>query len=406
MPKSVRSSDAAWHFTLADPLAVIKPDSETRRIATQKDNKLRLLMMLVGFNRPNVDEDDASWFISPSKSSNDLGIALEDVTRAEQNPPVFEDGKEAGDFVRRMGLPKPQKSAFEEDSENDGTIEDEEYQFPVGGPTIRRADALEALKKRRRSRQGQDDVEPIDEAAREARAIARQEADLERRRRIKSDLFIHDSDDEDDVEKDEMFFREEAHRRTINGKELGQVSRLTETFDEGTEDSEAEMDMSNSPSNIRTMAQQSRTALGDLNDLPNVQRPAKKRKADLDRLVSIKKQKHKQFGNGDEVLEIDSGSSSSQEQQRPIELSDGDDASVGTPSTSPPLQSSQGDLTQKTGSLVVDYKQATSEAPTAYKSIFNRSSDDDEADEEDDRPITRPVRNRVRAGFVIESDSD
>ena len=54
---------------------VVKPDNDERRIAMFKDNKLRLLMTLVGFERLGLDDEpDATWIVPSTLAS----IALQE----------------------------------------------------------------------------------------------------------------------------------------------------------------------------------------------------------------------------------------------------------------------------------------------------------------------------------------
>ncbi len=333
------------------------------RVAMFRDNKLRLLMTLVGFERIGLDDVDASWVIPSSSSSSDLSDALEELRQAESNPPSFDDGKHAEDLVRRKLLPRTRHTAFDEDSDGDN---DEEFLFPAGGPTMNKADALQSLKKKRRSRRTVEDdgTDTLDEAAREARAVARAQADLERRRKIKSDLFIHDSDDEDNEERDEAFFQAEAMRREKQGREV----------------------------------------LKALSQAPAADTAGRKRKGKAGSDSASKKMRA--VDTGDVAMMIDSDPGSPEHEDEPASSTEDDDdlgsEDADTPSTPPTLlQSSQGELTARARSLSVGSQRA---GATGYESLFGGHDDDD--DEEDDVPIAKPARNRVRAGFIIESDSD
>ncbi|KAI9673442.1 MAG: Topoisomerase 1-associated factor 1 [Caeruleum heppii] len=222
--------DVATPAETAGPSIVVKPDSEPRRIAMYKDNRLRLLMRLVGLQRLGLNDDpDATWIVPSSLASGRLQENLDRVREATQNPPVWEDGKEAGDFIRRESAAKPKKAAYDDDSEgDDGFLADEEDPlFPAGGPTSRKSDTLQELKtRRRRRRQGSEEPTEITEEEREARAKARQLSNAEKQRRIKSDLFVHDSDDEDDEDRDREFFVQEEQRR--RKASLGLVSAIAD----------------------------------------------------------------------------------------------------------------------------------------------------------------------------------
>ena len=59
-----------------------------------KDNKLRLLMNLVGFERLGEHHDpDAAWIIPSSLTSIQLQEAIDLIRKFEFDPPTYEDGK-------------------------------------------------------------------------------------------------------------------------------------------------------------------------------------------------------------------------------------------------------------------------------------------------------------------------
>jgi replication fork protection complex subunit Tof1/Swi1 len=203
----------------------LRPSNDTIKVATFKNGHLRLLMTLISFRRLSEEDDpETIWAIPPSLSADQLKQSLELIKAAEFNPPVFDDGKEAEDFIRRKsaGISARKRAAYDDDSDNallsDG---EEEFLFPAGGPTnMKKSAALEALKKTRRRRRNsgsdEDEDSGISDEVRAARARARRERELEKLRRIKSDLYIHDSDEESNEESDRLFFEreEELRKRT------------------------------------------------------------------------------------------------------------------------------------------------------------------------------------------------
>ena len=190
-----------------------------------KNGHLRLLMTLISFRRLSEEDDpETIWVIPPPLSADQLKQSFDLIKATEFSPPVFDDGKEAEDFIRRKsaGISARKRAVYDDDSDNallsDG---EEEFLFPAGGPTnMKKSAALEALKKTRRRRRnsGSDDGEDsaISEEVRAARAKARRDRELEKLRRIKSDLYIHDSDEESNEESDRLFFEreEELRKRT------------------------------------------------------------------------------------------------------------------------------------------------------------------------------------------------
>jgi replication fork protection complex subunit Tof1/Swi1 len=177
-------------------------------------------MTLVGFQRIGADDEpDSPWMIPSGLSGDQLKQSLDLIKQNEFNPPVFDDGKEAEDLIRRKsaGTAARRRTAFDDESDN-AIDSEEEFLFPPGGPTaMKKSAALEALKKtrRRRRKSGSDDEDDggITEEQRKIRAEARRARELEKLRKIKSDLYIHDSDEESDEEKDPAFFEQEQKLR-------------------------------------------------------------------------------------------------------------------------------------------------------------------------------------------------
>lgn len=216
------------------------PDNEERRIAMFKNNKLRLLMTLAGFERLGIeDEPDATWIIPSTLSAKELHELRETILQHRDNP-IMEYGDEdplkAENMLRRASAAKPRRRAeYDDDSDGtDGIASDdiEEFLFPAGGPTSRKSTALETLKQKRRKRktvgsgdEGEGAI--IDDEIRDAKRKAREAADLERRRKIKSNKFVRDVDEETDEELDREFFAREELRRK------GQAEKILLALDAG-----------------------------------------------------------------------------------------------------------------------------------------------------------------------------
>jgi replication fork protection complex subunit Tof1/Swi1 len=200
-----------------------------------KNGHLRLLMTLVGFQRIGADDEPNSpWMIPSGLSADQLKQSLDLIKQNEFSPPIFDDGKEAEDLIRRKsaGTTAKMRTAFDDESDN-AIDSEEEFLFPAGGPTaMKKSAALEALKKtrRRRRKSGSGDEEEesgLTEEQRKIRADARRSRELEKLRKIKSDLYIHDSDEESDEERDQAFFeREEKLRQRTALQHLHGVEKL------------------------------------------------------------------------------------------------------------------------------------------------------------------------------------
>ena len=197
-----------------------------------KNNKLRLLMTLSGFERLGEDDDPkAVWMIPSSLTSGELKETADIIEGHRQNPIMQygdEDPISAEDMLRRKSSHKRTRAEFDDDSEEEFAVPDEDFLFPAGGPTNRKATALGELKKKRRKRQNLDDEErgKLDEETLAARRRARERADYEKRMKIKSTEFIQDSDDEDNEERDREFFAsEEALRKWQASKVIEAVRK-------------------------------------------------------------------------------------------------------------------------------------------------------------------------------------
>ena len=357
---------------------MVKADDEVRRVALFKNGYLRLLMTLIGFQRVGLDDDpDASWVVPSTLSADQIKEALDLIKKFEFSPPVFDDGKEAGDFIRRksaFAAPR-RRAAF--DDEDDGIDDDEEeLLFPAGGPTIKKksTDALEALKKnrRRRRREGTDEDNSITDEQREARAAARRQRELEKNRKIKSDLFIHDSDDETDEERDRIFFEQEEKLRQANKinimKELLGLEKAADTGGQ-------------------TKKRQSSAISAD-SDEDNIQALARRRSESA--TVSI--------GSDDDVAEVSGHSSPA---ARDNVLAASEDEATDTPMSSPHAKASQ----SKRRKLSSDAKTASSYPTTLGKSPQGGEAMSDD-DDDDAAPVARPARQRVRAGFIVDSSDE
>ena len=166
---------------------VIKPDSEERRMAMFKDNKLRLLMTLVGFQRLGAyDDTEATWVISSSLTSSELQETIDLLRKFEFDPPVYEDGKGPEDMLRSKAAAarrSTRRVEFDDDSDGIDHDSDEDLgEYALDGPTARKGDG--APRKKLKRRVGTP-VE-LDDEEREQRAQARREKELAKQQKVKS----------------------------------------------------------------------------------------------------------------------------------------------------------------------------------------------------------------------------
>ncbi|MCJ1472775.1 Topoisomerase 1-associated factor 1 [Lambiella insularis] len=350
------------------PSIVVKPDNDERKLAMFKDNKLRLLMTLAGFERVGIDDEpDCTWCIPSTLTSAQLQETHDTIERYWTDPPIQygEDNCVPAEEMLRRKVPSRPRAEFDDDSDGDGLASsgEEDFLFPKGGPTVRKSDALEELKKKRRKRrvQNRSDDEPDDEA-RVAKRKARALAELEKRKKLKSELYVHSSDDEDNEERDREFFAKEAARRK------GQSLRVAEALRGAKEVS------SNGPAGKKrkgTEADTTKTKRTRHNSIDSVSQPS----SDENGLPPI----------------LDEPSSPRQDSDMDSSQSEASD----TPLSSPHSQAlNKIDLNTLQGREV--------EGNAASKS--SRFLMDEEGEEDDDMPI--PTTGRMRRSAALLSDSD
>jgi replication fork protection complex subunit Tof1/Swi1 len=198
-----------------------------------KDNKLRLLMTLVGFSRVGEAHDpNATWIIPSTFTSTDLEFAIDLLRKYEFDPPTYEDGKGPEDLIRNKASAARRSTRRvdfdDDDEETENIVEEDHGEYRAGKATERKPDG-ERKKLKRRQRVGTP-VE-LDDEEKDRRAEARRKKELEKFAKQKSTEFVHDSDEEDDDDKDMEFFRREEALRTEIMKAFGKslTSGSTET---------------------------------------------------------------------------------------------------------------------------------------------------------------------------------
>ena len=218
---------------------LVRPDTPERRLALQRDKYVRLLLTLLSFQKLDITESDiekdgvlTSWTIPPPLDSARLQEFHDLIAQLEFSPPAYEDGKTADDFLRRkytstasskLRQPHETGSGNESESEGGSIRSDGETQFPAGGPTARKPDHASRKKGRRRQNRHTQDNN-IDEGVLEEKRAARRKLERERAAKIKSQLYISMSDDEENEERDREFFGKEAEMRKCQAREVQKQS--------------------------------------------------------------------------------------------------------------------------------------------------------------------------------------
>lgn len=364
----------------------MKPDNNERKVAMFKNGQLRLLMTLVGFTCIGVEDDpEGTWLIPTPLTADKLKESLDLIKKSEFSPPTFDDGQEAGDFIRRKSAaPSARKKAIFDDEDGIDDHSEEEFDFAPGGPTaMKPSDALKELKKKRRlKRKGSEDADRglTDEQA-AARAEARRQKDLEKNRKIRSDLFVHDSDDEDDEERDKVFFEQERLREKAKDDLMrGLISKGVAKEPDAV---------------VALRKKRDSSAISiDSDEDGTPARSKRRRSKDVDE------------DSEDEDAPVVSGRSSTT--AKDDILADSEDEATDTPMSSPhakpkPKPKSKGAKKRKVDLSDDDEEEELSKGPGAKESTAMVLDDEDE---DEDVPVVKPARQRMRSGFVMDSSDE
>lgn len=405
---------------LAPPSIFLTADTDERKMALFKDKHLRLLLTTLGFQRLGLAEDtDAQWIIPSDLSASQLTDALDQIKKAEFDPPSFEDEKTAGDFVRSKA--KGRTTFDDNDSETDASGSGGEINEELFPPNLREKRKSKDDDGRPKKKRKRNTVEHTEEELEEKRK-ARDKKEREKNAKIKSKLYITASDDESDAEADAEFFRLEEQRRK---KTDGVIrSMLTKQMDQGED--EAADEVEKAPKGKKKKAAPKAAS----------KKSGKKTKA-----------KRKVDDNEDQIM-IDVGDESSEveddnqspgprpaRKSSPIELSDHDSSSEAESSdvesaTKPtkrkvvkrkPLFDEDSDEQSDAANDIEEENSPThKETPSTSSppaepplkerppnSVARRIESDD--DDDDDGPVVKPTakaKRNVRPGFIVDDSDD
>ena len=359
---------------------MVKPDDSDRKLATFKNGHLRLLMTLVGFQcLGEADDPNGSWVIPSPLSADRLKQSLDLIKKSEFSPPIFDDGQEAGDFIRRVtaaSAPR-RRAAFDDEDEGIDDDDDEELLFPAGGPTaMKKSDALKELKKtrRRRSKEGTEEDEGggLTEEQLKARRDARREKELEKNRKIKSELYVHDSDEEEDEERDRIFFEREEKLR-----QRSKIQIMKELLGVGKPKEKA--------AQMKTKKRLA-SAMFDGSD------------EDEDGQVMSSRERQSS------AISVDSGDDAAVTKRstpaaRDNVLDESKDEATDAPMSTPHIRSSQTKRRKVSSDEEAEHSMTDDVANSTRMAL-----DDD--DEDEDVPVARPTKHRTRVGFIVDSSDD
>ncbi|KAJ4306487.1 Topoisomerase 1-associated factor 1 [Collariella sp. IMI 366227] len=374
------------------PHTTVRPDSDARRTAMFKNPHLRLLMQLAGMERltSTLDESpDSTWIIPGSLPASTLKETIIHINKAERPTPPQ---------IRGRGSQK-KRVAYDDDDDvgdliNDGS-DDEGIFFPAGGPTTRKRtaeDGQPAPKKRRqRRKQAAGSQEPEDDGMFDEQARARREKQLEKARRVKSEMYVDPADDDDNVVSGDVeFFAREAARQEAKNASFGLSSKVGAGA--GAETSLWEALLEEDDEVAPTVKEKGKRGA------------SRKRKSDVVELDESSEDEEEEGGSAS-GSDASSGRTTAKrrkpaQKKRTIEISsdeeDGDEMDVDEDAT----QSSKATDGAATNDTPLSSNPGQAAKPPAGA---------EEDNEDDDLPVAKAVaraRPRARAGFIIDSSDE
>jgi replication fork protection complex subunit Tof1/Swi1 len=355
------------------PTIFLVPGNDQHKDSLFKDKHLRLLLSILGLQRiGDADDVDASWVFPPTLTSEKLATGLDQIQKAEFDPPTFEDEKTAAQLVRPKSVGRHGEmfsDHSDDDDDNDGVLNDTMFPPNLKEKRRRKDDNDERPRKRRK----QNGVELTEEELRD-RAKARRKKEQEKNAKIKSKLFVTESDDESDAEGDAEFFRlEEERRRKTAGLIKEALLKRTDDIDE--DDSAGETMQRKKP----TARKKSKRSESSDDEMPDAD----------DAVDDGSRNAHAG------TIDISDANTSPSEDEALFTDDDDDDDDEAVLSEEDVPTSRRRTTAKPTPPL-----RALSGNAVAKVAIS-----DDEQD--DDPPVAKPAaRRNTRAGFIIDDDSD
>ncbi len=349
-------------------ILVVRPSSDEIRTATFKNAKLQLLMKLSGFERLGVeDKPDTTWIIPSALTSAHLVELQTTFDNYLETTWTDSSGGDPEDLLRRIKTTtayaeddEPRRDGFIDDSEGSDDLQD--FMFPDNVRS--KSDALDQLRKRHKKRKliKKSDAEPLADEVLDERRKARERAALDRRRKIKSELYVRDSDEEMDEDENRAFFAREEENRTKQAQRILAVLSVGRTEETS----------------------------------------AKKRKSERD--DGAKDKRRRQSESEDERMDED-------ENEVEMEML-GEEESGSSPqqraaTSNDELEIEDTPLSSQSQVSHADFgKEAVlQEIPQPRHNSFTASKGQRADDSDDELPVLASQRRRVRAGFILD-DSD
>lgn len=210
------------------PDYILGPKSEQIKTAVHSNAKFRLLLRLSGAEIMTIsDPANSPWVFPGTLSTVDLEKHLDQIKKAIEEPINLPENQSPEDLIRKK--PKPRQRAMVTDSEGS---DDEDW---IARVDIGEGDASNEQPSRKRafggkkSRRAQADPNDPQAAARAAeRERKRMEKEQEALSKIKSSMYVHDSDEEWDEETEKAFFERERQLREQMAKLATMPAHLRE----------------------------------------------------------------------------------------------------------------------------------------------------------------------------------
>ncbi|KAL4803932.1 timeless protein-domain-containing protein [Aspergillus unguis] len=364
-----------------DPIITVRPKDDTFKRAMFLNAKLRLLMTLLKFERLGQENvEGISWVVPSELKPAELRESKAVIDKALVIGNI--DGRDPTDLLRKKYGHEPRGVTdqtaldvhFGSDSEGEDVVPD----GPLFPPNPRsKANALDDLKKKRKKRKDKGEREPLDEETLEERRQARLDNTRSRLAKIKSDLYVHASDEESDDEADQEFFRIEEETRRDQSERIKKALLLGRSEETGRKSKKR-----GKRSNESNGADEEETG--------------------------GKRRRHSPQASAepedDDVLMSEMGSS--RESSVGPELS-------GSKATAAPAEEEE-EVEEEEEQYLDDDLTFSRDRE---KDEAHRDNESDEAsnpkndkaagpEDEEDAPLVAPGRRRMRAGFVVESDSE
>ncbi|KAL4877290.1 timeless protein-domain-containing protein [Aspergillus karnatakaensis] len=371
---NARDEELGERHNAPNPIIAVKSHDESLKKAMLLNAKLRLLMTLIQFERLGQENvEGSSWIIPSNLNSTELRESKATIDKALVIGNI--DERDPDGLLRRKYGNEPRRATeqttldvkFGSDSEGEDTVPD----GPLFPPNPRsKSNVLDELKKKRKKK---GEKYPVDEGTLEERRLARLENTRSRLAKIKSDLYVHASDEESDDEADEEFFRLEEERRKEQSERIkkalltGRTEELLGTTKKkrGKRSSDAAAEEEQEVSGKRQ--RQSRQATTNLDD-------------------------------GDVLM----GNTGTLSRASSVASSANDETGVEKDSTEDELYFDD-DLAFNRDREKDNQPNLHSESRDAPSPQQSKAADEDD---EEDVPVAVPSRRRMRAGFVVDSDSE